>query len=395
VVYTKLRSTYLHEPDSSLGLSYFNSPDQIKGPRDFQKAAALVNYSFNWFYVDSKHIAYMNAGLNPARNPSADPDLPVFGTRKYEWRGWNPDTNFVPIPPIQSRPQALDQSYMTSWNNKQARGVRASDRNWSFTSVHRSQPLDDRVRPLIRGKRKATLPELAQAMSDASTVDLRGDKVLPWALDVIGHVKGEPLASAVAKLRAWQRAGAHRIDRDGDGHYESSDAITVMDAWWPLWVHAQFGPVLGPKVTSSFELLHPVDNHPNNHGQHLGSGWQDGWMGNVQKDLRTLLGRPVRGRYSRVYCGASKGTGPDGAEVRATRRRCRAVLLSSLRQALGADPAQLYSDAVCDRAGRGGDQKCFDSIWFRPLGAVTQPVIDFQNRPTYQQVVEVRGTSPR
>jgi hypothetical protein len=395
VVYTKLRSTFRHEPDSSLGLSYFNSPDRIKGPRDFQKAAALINYSFNWFYVDSEHIAYMNAGLNPGRHPSADPDLPVHGVRKYEWRGWDPETNFVPIPPIASRAQSLDQSYMTSWNNKQAPGVRASDRNWSFTSVHRSQPLDDRLKPLIRGKRKATLPELTQAMRDAATVDIRGDKVLPWALAVIGSVKGEPLASAVAKLRAWQRAGAHRVDRDGDGRYEHSDAITVMDAWWPLWVRAQFSPVLGPKVSSAFERVHPLDNHPNNHGQHLGSGWQDGWFGNVQKDLRTLLGRRVRGRYSRVYCGASKGTGSAGVETRATRARCRAVLLSSLRQALGADTGELYHDDVCEGQARATEQRCFDGIWFRPLGAVTQPVIDFQNRPTYQQVVEVQGRAPR
>jgi hypothetical protein len=203
------------------------------------------------------------------------------------------------------------------------------------------------------------------------------------------------MATAVAKLRAWQRDGAHRIDRDGNGQYEHSDAITVMDAWWPLWVRAQFEPVLGPKVSSAFERVHPLDNHPNNHGQHLGSGWQDGWYGNVQKDLRTLLRRKVRGRYSRVYCGAAKGTGPGGAETRATRARCRTVLLESLRQALGADPAELYRDQVCEEQGRGGEQKCFDGLWFRPLGAVTQPVLDFQNRPTYQQAVEIRGRAPR
>jgi hypothetical protein len=55
------------------------------------------------------------------------------------------------------------------------------------------------------------------------------------------------------------------------------------------------------------------------------------------------------------------------------------------------DRAKLYADPVCSAAGRGGDQACFDSIYFRPLGAITQPLIPWQNRPTFQQVVEVQG----
>src|SRR5205807_509472 len=55
VIYTKLRSTYLHEPDSGLGLSLFNQPGTIRGPADFQRAASLIGYDFNWFYVDSRH----------------------------------------------------------------------------------------------------------------------------------------------------------------------------------------------------------------------------------------------------------------------------------------------------------------------------------------------------
>ncbi len=42
-----------------------------------------------------------------------------------------------------------------------------------------------------------------------------------------------------------------------------------------------------------------------------------------------------------------------------------------------------------------GDQWCYDAIFFRPLGAVTQPLIHWQNRPTYQQVVEIKGHRPR
>jgi hypothetical protein len=55
------------------------------------------------------------------------------------------------------------------------------------------------------------------------------------------------------------------------------------------------------------------------------------------------------------------------------------------------NPSKLYADPVCNAAGLSGDQSCFDSIYFRPLGAITQPLIPWQNRPTFQQVVSVDG----
>ena len=140
-------------------------------------------------------------------------------------------------------------------------------------------------------------------MADAATVDLRGDAVLPWALRVLGRPEDAALRDAVAKLRAWVRDGAHRRDDNGDGAYEHADAIQIIDAWWPRWMRAQFEPVLGKTLFDAMLAVHPLDNHPNNHGDHVGSAWQNGWYSFAQKDLRTLLGRRVRGRWSRMYCG--------------------------------------------------------------------------------------------
>jgi len=60
-------------------------------------------------------------------------------------------------------------------------------------------------------------------------------------------------------------------------------------------------------------------------------------------------------------------------------------LLTSLSQA-GAEPAStIYpGDSSCST----GDQWCADSIIQRPLGGITDPSIIWQNRPTYQQVVQ-------
>ena len=158
-----------------------------------------------------------------------------------------------------------------------------------------------------------------------------------------------------------------------------------MDAWWPRWMKAQFEPVLGPDLYQHMTSVYSLDNAPNNHGDHLGSAYQDGWYGYAQKDLRVVLGENVPGRYAAKFCG-------NGVLA-----QCRAALSASLSDALDNDSdQQLYgSDQVCNDANRSGDQTCFDAIRQRPLGGATQPLIPWINRPTYQQVVSVEGHRPR
>ena len=127
----------------------------------------------------------------------------------------------------------VDQSYLANWNNKQARGYRAADDNFSYGSIYRSQSLADRIKRGIRGPRKMSITQLIDAMESAGTVDLRATKVLPYALRVLGHVRGPRIRHAVEVLRAWVRAGGHRLDRNRDGTYEHSEAISILDRWWP------------------------------------------------------------------------------------------------------------------------------------------------------------------
>ena len=271
---------------------------------------------------------------------------------------------------------------MTSWNNKQARGYASSDTSL-HSSVFRSQLLDARIEPRIGGPRKIDLAGLVEAMGEAATVDLRAERVLPLALRVIGDPPAGPLAEAVAELRTWIAAGAHRRDRDGDGRYEHADAIRILDAFWPRWLRAQFGAVLGDALFDALREAHALDDPPNGGGDHRGSAYQTGWYGHAAKDLRRVLGLRVRQPYGRRYCGAGR------------RARCRAALRAALAEALEVDAATLYRDPTCTAAGRPGDQSCFDAIAFRATGGITQPLIGWQNRPTYQQAVEVQGHRPR
>jgi hypothetical protein len=115
--------------------------------------------------------------------------------------------------------------------------------------------------------------------------------------------------------------------------------------------------------------------------QHLGSAFDGGWYGYVQKDLRTLLGDHVRGRYSRIYCGKGKLAS------------CRKDLLSSLDDALAhQSDGELYPDGGCTEFGgiAADAQACADTIHHRALGAITIPPVPWVNRPTWQQAVEIK-----
>ena len=408
VIYTKLRSTYLHEVDSARGFVDFNDPARMRDASDFERAASKIGYTFNWFYADDRDIAYYNSGNNPVRAKRVDPSLPTQS--RFPWRRFDPDANTAAYTSFAAHPNVVNQPFLTSWNNKQAPGYRAADANFEYTSIYRSEPLDDRIRAKIRGAGKMNLAQLVDAMETAGVVDVRADKVLPFLLTALGRQSDPALRDAIAKLQAWRHDGSARKDADRNGVYEHTEAIRILDAWWPKLVDAQFAPVLGKPLLDRFLAIKQLDNEPNNHGDHLGSAYQGGTYGLVEKDLRTLLGPSrlrragysrsiarVRGRYSRIYCGAT-------LRRRATLRRCRRALASSLKSAIGVPAQTLYKDEVCesqpglgpeDSGRKPFDQACFDRVRFRPLGAAEQPLIHWINRPTFQQIVEIESHRPR
>src|SRR4051812_8861467 len=78
VAYTGLRTSYMHEADSIIGFQMLNDPGYVHDATSFLSAVQHINYTFNWFYVDSRQTAYYNSGSNPVRAPSVDPSLPVW-----------------------------------------------------------------------------------------------------------------------------------------------------------------------------------------------------------------------------------------------------------------------------------------------------------------------------
>ncbi|WP_329369995.1 penicillin acylase family protein [Streptomyces sp. NBC_01483] len=377
VAYTTLRSSYMHEADSIIGFQMLNDPDYVKSPGTFQSAVQHINYTFNWFYADSSHTAYYNSGDNPVRATGVDAEFPVWAQAAYEWQNWDPTTNTASYTPPSAHPNSIDQDYYISWNNKQAKDYTTAP--WGDGSVHRGTLLEDRVKKLVAAG-GVTRSSLTKAMADAALADLRAEDVLPKLLKVINSstVTDTTAAAAVTKLSDWVTAGAKRKETSaGSKAYANADAIRILDAWWPLLVKAEFEPGLGTDLYTAFSNNLPIDESPSAAhgptGAHAGSSFQYGWWSYVDKDIRAVLGESVQGGLSQKYCGSGSLSA------------CRDTLISTLKTAAGLTAAQVYpGDDQCS----AGDQWCADSIVQRTLGGIKHGKITWQNRPTYQQVVE-------
>jgi acyl-homoserine lactone acylase PvdQ len=359
------RSTYGHEVDSVLGFSQFNDPGYVHDAASFQRAASHIDYTFNWFYADARDISYYSSGLLPKRSRRVEPDLPHWAGKKYDWKGWLGFRRHA----HETNPK---RGYLVSWNNKPAPGFSAADDTWSYGSVYRSLALEKRLRPRIRGKKRVDLPGLVAVMAASATADSRAAYTLPWLLKVIG--KDKKTAAARALLSAWLKAGAPRADRDRDGAYEHQAAIALFDAWWEdgssSVAYDALSGRLGPLVRRLPQLL---DDHPR-----LGQGSSFNgvaWYGYLNKDLRSVLGKKVDGAYSQGYCG--KGS----------LRACR----TTLRASLAATVARLLRRQGASSVDRLTYDKHADDIRSTTAGLVGVRAIDWQNRPTFQQVIEFLG----
>jgi hypothetical protein len=193
----------------------------------------------------------------------------------------------------------------------------------------------------------------------------------------------------MSTLDSWYVDGGHRRDlnnRDitSPGTYQHNDAITIMDAWWPKLVDAEFHPALGDAVFGALQGMLGVG------GPYPGTApaapdFADGWYGYVSKDLRDLLAAtnattPPAGAYSRIYCGGGSFAS------------CQQALQNSLLAALSVTPAQIYGQGACSSNPQAS---CFDMNRWVTASGISIPPFPFQNRPTFQQVVELTRTLPR
>jgi hypothetical protein len=163
-----------------------------------------------------------------------------------------------------------------------------------------------------------------------------------------------PLAQAVVdQITAWSANGASWVDANGDGAIDAPGQAAMAAVWGPVAGAALCGR-LGAALCRTLEARQAKFQSPPN-------GMYGGWHQYVNKDLRTLLGGAVRGKYNLRYCG--KG---DVA-------RCAADLWAAIEAGAQAE------------AGRQGTTD--PAQWKRPVVKMPfapLPLVDLQytNRPS-------------
>jgi acyl-homoserine lactone acylase PvdQ len=389
VAFVSARTTYFHEADSAIGFSEFNEPGFMTSPQQFQHAASDINFGFNWAYVDANHIGYYLSGAYPVRAPRTSPDFPILGTGEYDWEGFDPQLHTSDLIPFEAHPNAIDPTFLVSWNNKQAPRFSSADDKYAFGSIYRMQLIRNFIEKDLAGGGKMETAQLVSAMDEAATQDIRSVELWPILKQVLGSPSDPQLQSAIATLESWYADGSHRRDLtntsiSSPGSYQHNEAITIMDAWWPKLLEAEFRPALGEDAFAQLRGMLEFGS-PNPGGEPTAPDFADGWYGYVSKDLRDLLaanaqGAAPKGPYSQLYCG--------GGSLEA----CRQALQSSLLEALSLTPQQIYGHGEC---AEDAQASCFDMNRFVSASGVSVPPFPFQNRPTFQQVVELTQTLPR
>jgi acyl-homoserine lactone acylase PvdQ len=328
-------------------------------PRSFLKLAALSPFTFNVGYANDRDIATFSAGLLPRRAPGVDPGLPTNGTGGFEWRGYQTAAQ---------HPQSVNpgSGQLVNWNNKPALGFASADDEYRYGSTYRVQLLEQGIAQ-HRRRGRITLAGVVGAMNQAATQDLRDVLIFPVVKAVLdgGPAPNARDAEMVRLLDLWRSNGGSRLDRNLDGLIDDPGAA-IIDAVYSKWATKLFDPVLGTALTDQLGRLLPRDSTP-------ACGFECGFSSYIDKDLRTLLGRPVQGRYSMRYCGAG-----DLA-------RCRADLWAAVDEAgnelaarQGPDPAGWRASATAER------------IKFVP--GLLPTTIRYTNRPSgIQQVITFNG----
>ena len=379
-------ATVNHEALSYIAFMLLSESNAVNSPQSFIAAMHHYTGSENWFYVDNKHIAVYQSGWFPVHARGTNPDFPIWGTGKWDWRGFQPATDdYVRLSPS-ADPVSIDppQGYLVNWNDALAHGWRVGAGDWENGPVVRATMLQDDLDSALRSG-PVDLAKLTNMVTGPSlTSDLRGMAVWRYLRRVIGRSPNAEVRQLLSLLANWAANGSQRRSLTSGGDVQYGPAVLLMDTWWPLLVRAEFQPVVGQPlmnlINANFNSIQPDGIRDGS-----GNGFFEGWEMDVQKDLRQVLGRRVAGQFSRTYCGGG------------SLKRCRTALTRTLLEAAaqltakyGAAQSKWQLPTVCSVTT---PPSC-DQIVPTSAGAISIPPQPFDNRGTFYQAVALSGQRP-
>ena len=397
VVYNQ-RSTYFHEIDSGIGFDMWQHPSMTHDVNSWMLGASNIQYTFNWHYIDSQHIGYYVSGQDPLRNPAVDPGLPTWGGGAAEWTGFLGFNGH----PHQADPP---QGYLVQWNNKPAPMFGAADDVFNYGLVHRQQLLVAQLKAQLAAHGgHITRANLVQAMETAASQDLSAVSVWPELTPLFSSTLPAGPTAMIAHISAWVAAGAHRQKSAlGNAEYADPSAVGSMDELYPRVVDALFDGIFKQTGDTTYQnagidagySVFPMGfaGLPDSHG---GSSYGSGWEGQVVKALRQVRGvavsQPFSGSIISHLCG---GLGPGNCSS-AVSSAVTAAYSAMVTANGGSTNAATWTKNTATSPSQTNETfAAFDNIHFTAAGVIGQTPLDWQNRPTFQQVVEFESHAAR
>jgi len=451
VVISTQRSTYFGELDTAAPFALVSTPT-VKGASSFQHLFNAVTGTFNWLYVDKNDVGYVASGLLPVRDPGQRPELPSWGDGRFEWAN---DRNLtatffqqyggdVPFPgraqtvavnggplqggyfewanflPFAQHPQVVNppEGFIASWNNSPAPGWWAADNRANWGPVHRIDTEPVRFRRFLAAGKKFNFANVVEVMGDAGYVDLRGQTLLPLLLQIMntGSLSADETTAATL-MQNWidgiasdgktqngtssvwidqgKGLGAWRRTRTpgsaGMTTYDNQPAVVLMDAWY---LH------LMDTVTPQLTALDPYLDAPGlvacvsnillcrqDAPRAQGSAYEFGWYQPMVRMLQMALNTPGHGNYQILHC-AGAGASVDD---------CRNAVLTALDKAIAdlggiSNMANWNGTQLPNMAGKSNATvEAYDEIAPTDFSILPAQAMPWENRPTYQQVIEVQS----
>ena len=258
---------------------------RVKSAADYVQAAQQTPQTFNSFYASKTESAFYTAGAFPLRPAGVNSDLPVNGNGKYEWKGELAASKHAQV-------VNPDSGLIINWNNKPAKNFLAGDDRFGAEGgLQRTLMLETEMERYP----SATLANVLAAENAAASEDVRAVTFWPTLKQMLGETDS-PSARATqlaSLLDAWHDAGGSRVDKNLDGNVDDPGAA-ILDAAWQGITDAG---ICGGISKAGCKLLEKRISRYEPQGQY------SGWHQYMDKDFRTLLGKPVKGKYALRYCG--------------------------------------------------------------------------------------------
>ncbi len=379
------RSTYMNDGNSAIGFLEIGMPSVTYNAQTFEKSASNIDFTFNWMYAGRTNIAFYESGLDPIRPSDINPNLPIWGTSsKTMWTGYLG---------FNSHPHAIDppSGELISWNNKPAPQFSANDGNVAYGPVYRSLLLQYALNTQLKlHNNKLTPADMVKAMESAATTDLDAVTVLPYALPLIAPTDNTQ-SQMLAALQTWYSDGGHRIRVNSSAlQYQNAAAIAIGDEFFNYLDYYLFNSLLGGQGVNYQDGTFPTgfNGFPQsfvNQPGSLGSAYDGGFEGFTQKLLMQYENKTVAQPYPVALL--------DHVCINGGLSNCKVAVNDAFnateKALIAANGNSNVSSWTEDTVSAAAHKTIpvMDEISFQDIGAISVRNMDWQNRPTYQQVV--------